>query len=446
MSGEDLFADGAPPAAREDRSGTVTPPLAERLRPTRLAEVVGQDQALRSDGALGAMVHAGRLRSLVLWGPPGCGKTTLARLLVREVGGQLLALSAVTAGVADLRRTFEAADKLRRGGAQPVLFIDEIHRFNKAQQDGLLAQVEDGTITLIGATTENPSFALTSALLSRLEVVVLEPLDDAALDALLDRAEALLERALPLTDEARATLTALADGDGRYLATLVEALLEREPEAPLDERGLLERLARRRPRYDRDQDQHFNLISALHKAVRGSDPDAALYWLCRMLEAGEDPRYLARRLVRMASEDIGLADPDALPATLAAAEAYERLGSPEGELALAQATVHLAAAPKSNAVYTAYKAARATAREAGSLPPKPFSVNAPTRLMRELGYAEGYRYDHDAPDGFAAQDHFPLGLARRTFYRPTTRGAEATIAERLAALEARRAGGAETGE
>jgi putative ATPase len=406
----------------------------------RSADVVGQDAALAPEGALGAMVRAGRLRSLVLWGPAGCGKTTIARLLVRETGGHLLFLSAVTAGVADLRRTFEAADKLRHAGEQPVLFIDEIHRFNKAQQDGLLARVEDGTITLVGATTENPSFALTSALLSRLEVVVLEALDPAALGVLVDRAADLLGRAMPLTAEARTALTALADGDGRYLATLIEALLEREPEAPLDERGLLARLQRRRPRYDRDQDQHFNLISALHKAVRGSDPDAALYWLCRMLEAGEDPRYLARRLVRMASEDIGLADPDALPATLAAAQAYERLGSPEGELALAQATVHLAAAPKSNAVHTAYEEARAAAREAGSLPPKPVSVNAPTRLMRELGHAAGYAYDHDAPGGFAGQDHFPVGLERRRFYRPVERGGEAPIARRLAEWESLRQG------
>ena len=441
MSG-DLFADPAPDVTvdRAERTAarTGSTPLAERLRPRQLSDVVGQDAALAPTGALGAMVRAGRLRSLVLWGPPGCGKTTLARLLVRETGGHLLFLSAVTAGVAELRKTFEAADRLRRAEAHPVLFIDEIHRFNKAQQDGLLARVEDGTITLLGATTENPSFALTSALISRLEVVVLEALDAAALDVLVDRAEALVGRRLPLTDDARVALTALADGDGRYLATLIEALLEREPDAPLDEPGLLARLQRRRPRYDRDQDQHFNLISALHKAVRGSDPDAALYWLARMLEAGEDPRYLARRLVRMASEDIGLADPYALPATLAAAEAYERLGSPEGELALAQVTVHLATAPKSNALYTAYKEARAAAREAGSLPPKPMSVNAPTRLMRELGYAGGYAYDHDAPGGCAGQDHFPAGLARRRFYRPVERGAEEPIARRLAEWEALR--------
>jgi len=436
---EDLFADAAEPAPPQ-ASGASTP-LAERLRPQRLADIVGQAAILAPTGALGAMVRAGRLRSLVLWGPPGCGKTTVARLLVRETGGRLLFLSAVTAGVAELRKTFEAADKQRRGGAQPVLFIDEIHRFNKAQQDGLLARVEDGTITLIGATTENPSFALTSALLSRLEAVVLAPLDLPALEVLLERAEALLNRTLPLTAEARAALVALADGDGRYLATLVEALLEREPDRALDERDLLDRLARRRPRYDRDQDQHYNLISALHKAVRGSDVDAALYWLCRMLEAGEDPRYLARRIVRMASEDIGLADPTALPACLAAAEAFERLGSPEGELALAQAVVHVATAPKSNAVYAAYTAARAAAREAGSLPPQPISVNAPTRLMRDLGYGSGYRYDHDAPDGFAGQDHFPLGLARRRFYRPTRRGGEAAIAERVAAWDARRESG-----
>ncbi len=435
MSG-DLFADtvATPPLP------AALAPLAERLRPRALSDVVGQDALFGASGALGAMVDAGRLRSLVLWGPPGCGKTTIARLLVEAVGGRLSFLSAVTAGVADLRRTFDEADRWRRAGAQPVLFIDEIHRFNRAQQDGLLARVEDGTITLIGATTENPSFALTSALLSRLEVVVLAPLDLAALETLAARAEALLGTALPLEGEARALLLQLADGDGRYLATLIEALLERRPTAALDAAGLRALLQRRRPRYDRGQDQHFNLISALHKAVRASDPDAALYWLARMLDAGEDARYVARRLVRMASEDVGLADPQALPVALAAAEAFERLGAPEGELALAQATVHLAAAPKSNAAYVAWKAAQEAARSHGSLPPKPFSSNAPTALMRDLGFAAGYVYDHDAPEGCAGQDHFPEGLAREAFYRPTDRGAEAAIGERLRRFAALRAG------
>ncbi len=418
-------------------------PLAERLRPRRLEDVVGQDRLFGPSGPLGAMVEAGRLRSLVLWGPPGCGKTTIARLLVEAVGARLLFLSAVTAGVADLRRTFDDADRWRRAGEQPVLFIDEVHRFNRAQQDGLLARVEDGTITLIGATTENPSFALTSALLSRLEVVVLEPLDRPALARLVERAETLLGEPLPLEAEARAALVDLADGDGRYLATLIEALLERRPDAALDLPGLKGLLAQRRPRYDRGQDQHFNLISALHKAVRASDPDAALYWLARMLDAGEDARYVARRLVRMASEDIGLADPGALPLALAAAEAFERLGSPEGELAVAQATVHLATAPKSNAIYVAWKEAQDAAGTHGSLPPKPFSMNAPTAMMRDLGYAEGYAYDHDAPEGCAGQDHFPEGLERRAFYRPTDRGAEVAIGERLrrvAALRVRESG------
>ncbi|TVQ35283.1 MAG: replication-associated recombination protein A [Geminicoccaceae bacterium] len=415
-------------------------PLAERLRPRRLDEVVGQDHLFGAAGALGAMVAGGRLRSLVLWGPPGCGKTTIARLLVEAVGARLLFLSAVTAGVADLRRVFEEADRWRRAGVQAVLFIDEIHRFNRAQQDGLLARVEDGTITLIGATTENPSFALTSALLSRLEVVVLQPLDTDALGRIVDRAETLLGASLPLQPAARALLVQLADGDGRYLATLIEALLERRPAEPLNATDLQALLQQRRPRYDRGQDQHFNLISALHKAVRASDPDAALYWLARMLDAGEDARYVARRLVRMASEDVGLADPTALPAALAAAEAFERLGSPEGELALAQATLHLATAPKSNATYLAWKAASTTARAHGSLAPKAFSMNAPTALMRDLGYAEGYLYDHDAPDGCAGQDHFPEGLPREAFYRPTDRGVEAGIGERLRRFEAKRRG------
>ncbi len=414
-------------------------PLAERLRPTRLEDLLGQEKALDPEGPLGRMLARKRLASTILWGPPGSGKTTLARLLAKAVGEPMLSLSAVMSGVADLRKAFEEARRLRAAGRHPILFIDEIHRFNRAQQDGLLHEVEDGTVTLIGATTENPSFALTPALLSRCHVVVLERLSAEALARLLERAEAHLGHRLPLDHAARARLVELADGDARYLLNMVEAIADLPPEPTLGVDALAEILQRRLPIYDRQEEAHYNLISALHKSVRGSDPDAALYWLCRMLAGGEDPRYLARRIVRMASEDVGLADPSALGLALAAAEAYERLGSPEGELALAQAVVYLALAPKSNAVYEAFGRAMRSAREHGSLPPPLHILNAPTRLMRELGYGRGYVYDHDAPDRFSGQNYFPDGMARERYYEPTGEGREARLAERLAELDRLRA-------
>ncbi|WGF90714.1 replication-associated recombination protein A [Marinivivus vitaminiproducens] len=412
------------------------------MRPSRLDEVVGQDHLLREDGPLTVMLGRNRLGSLVLWGPPGSGKTTLARLIAGHVGAHMIALSAVMAGVADLRKAFEQARQMGRDGKAPVLFIDEIHRFNRAQQDGLLHEVEDGTVTLIGATTENPSFSLNAALVSRCQVLVLNRLDDAALGALVERAEGAIGHALPLDEGARARLLEAADGDGRYLLNLVEILADLPVEPVLDAQALGQVLQRRMPVYDKAQESHYNLISALHKSVRGSDPDASLYWLNRMLEGGEDPRYLARRLVRMASEDIGLADPTALPAAIAAAEAYERLGTPEGELALAQCVVHLASAPKSNALYTAFKAARQSAREHGSLMPPAHILNAPTGLMRDLGYGAGYRYDHSEDEAFSGQNYFPDGMEREAFYRPTGRGAEAELKARLdhwAKLRAERA-------
>ncbi|MGF1562078.1 MAG: replication-associated recombination protein A [Geminicoccaceae bacterium] len=428
----DLFGEVPPPPAPKRKSAK-TAPLADQLRPRTLDDIIGQDQVLGPDGPVRAMLEAHSLPSLVLWGPPGCGKTTLARLLADAVGRPMQAISAVMSGVAELRKIYDEADKRARAGQHLVLFIDEIHRFNRAQQDGLLAQVEDGTVTLIGATTENPSFALTPALLSRCQVLVLEPLDAPALGTLLDRALHTLGDRLAFDDAARAQLIAYADGDGRYLLNMIETVASTfKGSGTIGVDDLTKLLQRRRPRYDRAQESHYNLISALHKSVRGSDPDAALYWLCRMLDGGEDPRYLARRLVRMASEDIGLADPAALTHAIAAAEAYERLGTPEGELALAQITVHLACAPKSNALYTAYKQAMAVAKKSGSLMPPLHSLNAPTGLMRELGYGEGYAYDHDSPEAFSGQNYFPDTLERVDFYQPTGRGAEARLAERLA--------------
>ncbi|MEL6236529.1 MAG: replication-associated recombination protein A [Pseudomonadota bacterium] len=402
-------------------------PLADRLRPARLGDVIGQDHLLGPEGSLTAMLAAG-LPSLIFWGPPGVGKTTIARLLAGETQKSFVQISAIFTGVPELRRIFEAA-RLRHGqGRGTLLFVDEIHRFNKAQQDGFLPHMEDGTITLVGATTENPSFELNAALLSRAQVLVLHRLDDVALAALLARAEA--ETApLPLTPAARVALIAMADGDGRALLNLVEQLAGID--APLDPAALQARLARRAAQYDKSGDAHYNLISALHKSVRGSDPDAALYWLTRMLEGGEDPRYLARRITRMSIEDIGLADPTAQRLCLDAWASYERLGSPEGELAIAQAVIYLALAPKSNAAYTAYKAARAAARDTGSHPPPKHILNAPTKLMKQQGYAAGYAYDHDAEDGFSGQDYFPEGMARACFYDPPDRGHEREMRKRL---------------
>jgi putative ATPase len=407
-------------------------PLADRLRPRGLGDVVGQGHVLGPDGALGRMLAGRRLSSLILWGPPGCGKTTIARLLADSTDLYFEALSAVFSGVADLKRVFEAARGRRAMGQGTLLFVDEIHRFNKAQQDGFLPYVEDGTIILVGATTENPSFELNAALLSRAQVLVLNRLTDAALEQLVERAEAELGRLLPLTDDARAALKAMADGDGRYLLNMVEQVARFPPDAPpLDAQRLAGVVQRRMPVYDKKQDSHFNLISALHKSVRGSDCDAALYWMARMLAGGEDPTYLARRLVRMAVEDIGLADPQALPIAIAAWDAYERLGSPEGELALAQCVIHLATAPKSNAGYTAFKAAQSSARETGSLMPPKHILNAPTRMMKDLGYGKDYAYDHDAPEAFSGQNYFPEDMPRQNFYQPVERGFEREIKKRL---------------
>ena len=407
-------------------------PLADRLRPARLEDVVGQDHLLGPDGTLARMLARGALASLILWGPPGVGKTTIARLLAERAGLRFTQLSAVFSGVADLKRAFDEARRLRAAGQGTLLFVDEIHRFNRAQQDGFLPVVEDGTVTLVGATTENPSFALNGALLSRCQVLVLKRLDDAALEALLGRVEADAGATLPLTDEARAALRAMADGDGRYLLNMAEQVLAEAPAAPLDASALSALIARRAALYDKDREEHYNLISALHKSMRGSDPDAALYWLARMLAGGEDPRYIARRVLRFASEDVGMADPDALPIALAAWEAYERLGSPEGELAIAQAVVHLATAPKSNALYVGFGAARAAAKKTGSLMPPAHILNAPTKLMKEIGYGAGYAYDHDTDEGFSGQNYFPDGMARQGFYTPRDRGFEREIGKRLA--------------
>ena len=406
-------------------------PLADRLRPQRLEEVVGQDHLLGPEGPIRRMAEAHRLASMILWGPPGTGKTTIARLLANAAGYEFQQLSAVFSGVADLKKAFEAARGRRAAGQSTLLFVDEIHRFNRAQQDGFLPFVEEGTVTLVGATTENPSFELNGALLSRCQVFVLKRLDDAALEQLLSRAEGDAGQPLPLLPEARQALVALADGDGRYLLTLAETLFNLAPAAPLSTAELGQTLQKRSPAYDKDREEHYNLISALHKSIRGSDPDAALYWLARMLSGGEDPLYLARRLVRTAMEDIGAADPTALMVAMAAKDAYDFLGSPEGEIGLAQTVVHLATAPKSNAVYTAHKAAMRAAKETGSLMPPAHIRNAPTKLMRELGYGKGYQYDHDAEEGFSGQNYFPDEMERRRFYEPRGQGREAAIKERL---------------
>ena len=407
-------------------------PLADRLRPKRLEDVVGQDHLLAADAPIGRMLATGKLASMVLWGPPGCGKTTIARLLAQRTDLEFAPLSAVFSGVADLRRVFDEARLRRDAGRGTLLFIDEIHRFNRAQQDGFLPYVEDGTVILVGATTENPSFELNPLLLSRARVLVLNRLDDRALELILERAEAVLGRSLPLDAETRAALRAIADGDGRYLLNLVEALAELSAEPRLDASALAAIVQRRMPLYDKAQEGHYNLISALHKSLRGSDTDAALYWLARMIEGGEDPRYIARRLVRFSVEDVGLADPQALVQALAAWETYERLGSPEGELALVQCVIFLGSAPKSNAAYKAQGAAMRMAKETGSLMPPKHILNAPTRLMKDLGYGRGYEYDHDAPDAFSGQNYFPDGIERRRLYHPSERGYEREIAARLA--------------
>lgn len=408
-------------------------PLADRLRPQSLDEVVGQQHLLGPEGPIGRMAAAHRLASMILWGPPGTGKTTIARLLAKAGGYEFQQISAVFSGVADLKKAFEQARMRRAAGQSTLLFVDEIHRFNRAQQDGFLPFVEEGIVTLVGATTENPSFELNGALLSRCQVFVLKRLGEDSLDQLLQRAEVAENRPLPIDAEARSTLVAMADGDGRYLLTLAETLFSIGTDSPLNATQLGQFLQKRRPAYDKDREEHYNLISALHKSVRGSDPDAALYWLARMLEGGEDPLFIARRLVRMASEDIGAADPLSLLLTTAAKDAYDFLGSPEGELALAQAVVHMASAPKSNAVYNAYKAARRAAKETGSLMPPSHILNAPTKLMKSLGYGDGYAYDHDVEGGVSGQNYFPEGMERRRFYEPKSVGAEAKVRERLEA-------------
>ncbi|HVC60233.1 MAG TPA: replication-associated recombination protein A [Acetobacteraceae bacterium] len=420
------------PTEEPGRSTTTARPLADRLRPRALGEVVGQDHLLGPDGTLTRMLQRGSLASLVLWGPPGVGKTTIARLLSARAGLHFVQLSAVFSGVAELKRVFEEAARRRRLGEGTLLFVDEIHRFNRAQQDGFLPVVEDGTITLIGATTENPSFELNGALLSRCQVLVLRRLDDAALELLLARAETELGRPLPLDPEARIALRAMADGDGRYILNMAEQIAALPPDtAPLDPAALSALLARRAALYDKDREEHYNLISALHKSLRGSDPDAALYWFARMLAGGEDPRYIARRLTRFAAEDIGMADPNALTQALAGWETYERLGSPEGELAIAQVVVYLGTAPKSNAIYTAFGAAKAAAKATGSLMPPAHILNAPTKLMKDIGYGAGYAYDHATEDAFSGQNYFPDGMQRQRFYHPRDRGFEREIARRL---------------
>lgn len=429
----DLFS--SPSDVPERKTSVRTRPLADRLRPAQLTEVIGQPGVLGADAPLGAMLASGRLSSLILWGPPGVGKTTIARLLARETDLEFVQISAIYSGVAELKKVFEAARLRQEVGQGTLLFVDEIHRFNKAQQDGFLPHMEDGRIVLIGATTENPSFELNAALLSRAQVVVLDRLNEDALETLLLRAETETGQVLPLDTQARNALIEMADGDGRALLNLVELVQSWNLTQSIDTKALSTRLSRRAAQYDKSGDTHYNLISALHKSMRGSDPDATLYWFARMLEGGEDPRYLARRITRMAVEDVGLADPQAQVHCLAAWDTYERLGSPEGELALAQALVYLALAPKSNAGYKAYKAARVSAKKTGSEPPPKHILNAPTKLMKEQGYGDGYAYDHDAEDGFSGQNYFPDTMERPTFYEPVERGFERDLGKRVAYFE-----------
>jgi putative ATPase len=425
----DLFGDSVAAAPPDDTAPGG--PLADRLRPKSLADIVGQEHLTGPDGAIGRMVAAGKLASMILWGPPGTGKTSIARLLAAAVGFRFVAISAVFSGVADLKKVFAEARTAARAGQRTLLFVDEIHRFNRAQQDGFLPYVEDGTVTLVGATTENPSFELNAALLSRCQVLILHRLDEPALQTLIDRAEAELGKPLPLTPPAREALVASADGDGRFLLNQVETIFDVAPAEHLDPAAMAALLQRRVPVYDKDREGHYNLISALHKSLRGSDPQAALYYLARMLVAGEEPLYVIRRLTRFASEDIGLADPQALVQCLAAKDAYDFLGSPEGELAIVQACLYCAVAPKSNAAYIAQKSAWRAAKDSGSLMPPANILNAPTKLMKDIGYGKGYAYDHDAEDAFSGADYWPEGMDRQDFYKPTDRGFEARIRERL---------------
>jgi putative ATPase len=425
----DLFAQEPPQTAGSEAAPNA--PLADRLRPKSLDEVVGQEHLTGPDGAIGRMVAAGKLSSMILWGPPGTGKTSIARLLADAVGLRFVAISAVFSGVADLKRIFADAKALARAGQRTLLFVDEIHRFNRSQQDGFLPYVEDGTVTLVGATTENPSFELNAALLSRCQVLILHRLDGTALEALIGRAEAEVGRPLPVTPAAREALVASADGDGRFLLNQVETIFDVEPEEPLDPAAMAALLHRRVPVYDKDREGHYNLISALHKSLRGSDPQAALYYLARMLVAGEEPLYVIRRLTRFASEDIGLADPQALVQCLAAKDAFDFLGYPEGELAIVQACLYCAVAPKSNSAYAAQKEAWKAARDTGSLMPPAHILNAPTKLMKDIGYGKGYAYDHESEDAFSGADYWPEEMEPQEYYRPSERGFEARVRERL---------------